>query len=56
MIIPDCIIRNMVSMYRFPSHIDFNGCREEIESALNDFGYRWCKGESIECYALRNVN
>ena len=24
--------------YRFPSQINFNRCREEIASALNDFG------------------
>ena len=40
-IIPDSRIRNIVSKgpkYRFPSQIDFNRCREEIASALNDFG------------------
>ena len=45
-IIPDSRIRHIVSKgpkYRFPSNIDFNSCREEIASALNDFGYRWCK-------------
>ena len=45
-IIPDSRIRNIVSKgpkYRFPSLIDFNRCREEIASALNDFGNRWCK-------------
>ena len=49
-IIPDSRIRNNVSKgpkYRFPSHIDFNRCREEITSALNDFGNRWCKRESV---------
>ena len=49
-------IRNIVSKgpkYRFPSQIDFNRCREEIASALNDFGYRWCKPESVECNALK---
>ena len=47
-IIPDSRIRNIVSKglkYRFPSQIDFNRCREEIASALNDFGNRWCKRE-----------
>ena len=42
-IIPDSRIRNIVSKgpkYRFPSHIDFNRCREEIATALNDFGNR----------------
>ena len=39
--------------YRFPSHIDFNRCREEIASALNDFGNRCCKRESVECNALK---
>ena len=55
-IIPDSRIRNIVSKgpkYRLPSHIDFNRCREEIVSALNDFGNRWCKRESVECNALK---
>ena len=55
-IIPDSRTRNIVSKghkYRFPSHIDFNRCREEIASALNDFGNRWCKRESFECNALK---
>ena len=55
-IIPDSRIRYIVSKgpnYRFPSHIDFNRCREEIASALNDFGNRWCKRESVECHALK---
>ena len=45
-IIPDSRIRNIVSKgpkYRFPSHIDFNRCSEEIASVLNDFGNRWCR-------------
>ena len=55
-IIPDIRIRNIVSKgpkYRFPSQIDFNRCREEIASALNDFGNRWCKQESVECNAMK---
>ena len=55
-IIPDSRIRDIVSKgpkYRFPSQIDFNRCREEIASALNDFGNRWCKRESVECSALK---
>ena len=55
-IIPDSRIRNVVSKgpkYRCPSQIDFNRCREEIASALNDFGNRWCKRESVECNALK---
>ena len=39
--------------YRFPSHIDFKKCREEIASALNDFGNRWCKREYVEPDALK---
>ena len=42
---PDLQICNSVSKgqkYRFPSHIDFNRCREEIASTLNDFGNRLC--------------
>ena len=39
--------------YRFPSQIDFNRCREEIAFALNDFGNRWCKRESVECNAMK---
>ena len=56
MIIPDSRFRNIVSKgpkYRFPSHIDFDRCREEIASALNDFGTRWCKRESVECNAFK---
>ena len=55
-IIPDSRIRNIVSKgpkYRFPSHIDFNRCREEIATALNDFGNRWCKRESVKHNALK---
>ena len=55
-IIPDSRIRNIVSKgpkYRFPSQIYFNRCREEIASALNDFGNRWCKRESCECNAMK---
>ena len=54
-IIPDYRVPNIVSKgpkYRFPSNIDFNRCREEIASALNDFSNRWCKHESVECNAL----
>ena len=55
-IIPDSRIRDLVSKgpkYRFPSHIDLNRCREESSSALNDFGNRWCKRESVECNTLK---
>ena len=43
-IISDSRIRYIVSKgekYRFHSRIDFKKCREEIASALNDFGNRW---------------
>ena len=55
-IISDSRIRYKVSKgpkYRFPSRIDFKKCREEIESALNDFGNRWCKREHVEPNALK---
>ena len=42
-IISDSRIRYIVSKgpkYRVPSRIDFKNCREEIVSALNDFGNR----------------
>ena len=58
-IIPDSRIRNIVSKgpkYRFPSQIDFNRCREEIASALNNFGNRWCKREGVEGNAIKNGN
>ena len=45
-IISDSRIRKIVSKgpkYRFHSYINFDKCREEIASALNDFGNRWCK-------------
>ena len=50
-IISDSRIRYIVSKgpkYRFPFRIDFKKCREEIASALNDFGNRWCKREYVE--------
>ena len=55
-IIPDSRIRNIISKvptYRFPSNIDFNKCREEIATALNEFGNRWCKREHVEHKALK---
>ena len=55
-IISDSRIRYIVSKgpkYRFPSRIDFKKCREEIASALNDFGTRWCKREYVEPNALK---
>ena len=55
-IISDSRIRYIVSKgpkYRFPSRIDFKKCREEIASALNDFGNRWCKREFVEPDALK---
>ena len=39
--------------YRFPSYINFDICREEIASALTDFGNRWCKREGVEDNALK---
>ena len=53
---PDSRIRNILSKgpkYRFPSHTNFNRCREEIASALNDFGNRWCKRETVKCNVLK---
>ena len=55
-IISDSRIRYIVSKgpkYRFPSRINFKICREEIASALNDFGNRWCKREYVEPDALK---
>ena len=55
-IFSDSRIRYIVSKgpkYRFPSRIDFKKCREEIASALNDFGNRWCKREYVEPNALK---
>ena len=55
-IISDWRIRYIVSKgpkYRFPSRIDFKKCREEMASALNDFGNRWCKREYVEPNALK---
>ena len=55
-IISDSRIRYIVSKgpkYRFPSRIDLKKCREEIASALNDFGNRWCKREYVEPNALK---
>ena len=39
--------------HRFPSYINFDKCREEISSALNDFGNRWCKREGVEDNSLK---
>ena len=50
-IIPGSRIRNIISKgpkYRFPSNIDFNKCREEVATALNEFGNRWCKRVYVE--------
>ena len=55
-IISDSRVHYIVSKgpkYRFPSRIDFKKCREEIASALNDFGNRWCKREYVEPDALK---
>ena len=55
-IISDSRIRYIVSKgpkYRFPYRIDLKKCREEIASASNDFGNRWCKREYIEPNALK---
>ena len=55
-IISDSRIRYIVSKgpkYRFPSRIDFKKCREEIASALNDFGNRWCYRKYVEPNALK---
>ena len=55
-IISDSRIRNIVSKgpkYRFPSYINFDKCREEIASALNKFGNRWCKREGVEDGVLK---
>ena len=55
-IISDSRIRYIVSKspkYRFPSRIDFKKWREEIASAINDFGNRWCKREYVEPDALK---
>ena len=52
----DSRIRNIVlkgPKYSYPSQIDFNRCKGEIASALNDFGNRWCKRESVECSAMK---
>ena len=52
----DSRIRYIVSKgpkNRFPSRIDFKKCREEIASALNDFGNRRCKREYVEPNALK---
>ena len=55
-IIPYSRIRYIISKgpkYRFPSRIDLKKCREEIASALNDFGNQWCKREYVVPNALK---
>ena len=39
--------------YRVYSYINVDKCREEIASALNDFGNRWCKREGAKDNALK---
>ena len=51
--LPISVLRITGPKYRFPSRIDFKKCREEIASALNDFGNRWCKREYVEPDALK---
>ena len=49
-------IRHIVSKgpkYRFSSRIGFGKCREEIASALRNFGGRWCEREHVEPHALK---
>ena len=57
-IISDSRIRKYVSKYRFPSYmyINFDKCREEIASALNEFGDLWCKREGVEVSSLLWIN
>ena len=40
--------------YRFPLHIDFKSCCEEIAGALQEFRNRWCKREHVESNALNS--
>ena len=54
--ISDSRIRYIVSKgpkYRCSSRIDFKKYREEIASALNDFGNRWFKREYVEPNTLK---
>ena len=34
--------------------IDFQKCREKNAGSLNEFCYRWCKREHVECDALKD--
>ena len=56
-IISDSRIRKIVSKgpkYRFPSYINFEKCREEIASALNDFCYRCVNERVLKILLLKN--
>ena len=58
-IIPDSRIRNIISKslkYRFPSQIDFNRCREEIASDLNDLVIDVVKESVLSAMLLKNGN
>ena len=58
-IISDSRIRYIVAKgpkYKFPSRIDLKKCREEIASALNDIGNRWCKREYVKPNSLKEWN
>ena len=48
-----CKIVSKGPKYRFPCYINFDKCKEEIASALNDFGNRWCKREGVDNIALK---
>ena len=55
-IISDSRIRYIVykgPKYRFPFRINLKKYREEIASALNEFGNRLCKREYVEPNALK---
>ena len=36
-------------------HIDFQKCRKKIATSLNEFCYRWCKREHVECDAFKDL-
>ena len=48
-----CLFTSFIQCFHFSIHISFKNCREEIVSALNDFGNRWCKRKYVEPNALK---
>ena len=49
------VLGNCIESYSLPSFL-FDKCREEIASAINDFGNRWCKHLQLMILVTDGVN